>query len=389
MPNQKPMKWPLPEVVHPTETICYKIHVPRERHYIGAFLGAMFLLSKPYAWGDDDAHTALQVGAVWRAIFDQLVAGDCEPSAPLGQGGAEDTEMAIRQNPDNPCEIQSSADGTHWCTFIDLSLCFGNPPQPGGGSDQPQPGACASYHAQMLGNGFWLLPTGVSSGDTIEVSGASGVTYNGDHLSWYCPDGSTFILGACTSLTQTDSGNPLPTVFRSKLIAKIGSTFYDVFGGTFTVPSGHTNDPVTFQVNAATLSNNSGSIEFDVEVCNNQSGNVGITYSHGSGPASVPFGSVITLTAQDIGSDVRFDVTFDHPVKLTVISQSGYANTATPGPGDVWCGWSLGGVQVGTLADPPATLPTDFPSPQTMDAIGMDTGGPGTVFTVLVRLDNP
>lgn len=75
MPHQKPMKWPLPETLHPAGRVCYQVSIPNEVHYIGAFLGAMFLLTKPYAWADDPDHTAIEVGAVWRDIYNELAPG--------------------------------------------------------------------------------------------------------------------------------------------------------------------------------------------------------------------------------------------------------------------------------------------------------------------------
>src|SRR5258706_908137 len=47
-----------------------------------------------------------------------------------------------------------------------------------------------------------------------------------------------------------------------RLVAEIGGTFYDVFGTMFTVPAGHTNDPVVFQLNSADISIDGGSIAF-------------------------------------------------------------------------------------------------------------------------------
>src|SRR5262249_21564671 len=55
-----------------------------------------------------------------------------------------------------------------------------------------------------------------------------------------------------------------------KIIAQIGSTFYDVYGSLFTVPGGITNQQVQFQVNLADISGNAGQFTFDVTVCNNQ-----------------------------------------------------------------------------------------------------------------------
>lgn len=379
----------LPTVVNPPDTICYQIEVPNDPAYIQAFYGVLYDLTLWTSWQRDTAHTGILAADVWKKIWLYVVThpNNCGPAVMVGADTGDD--MAIRQNPDNPCEIQSSADGTHWCTFIDLSLCFGVPQQPGGGQTQPKPGECAKYHAMLPGDQTWLLPTGVSTGDTIEVSAAGGSTNDAGTVDWYCPDGSQFILGFCTGFSSLSGSDPLPSVKHQKLIALIGSTYYDVFNGIFTVPAGHSNDQVTFQVNNNSLTGNSGSYEFDVNVCNNGSSLINITYSHGSGPTSVPYGSAIIITAQDIGSDVRIDASFDRPVKTTILAESGYANTGTPGPGNVWCGGTLGTTQIFTLANPPNTTPLDWPANSTITSFGMDTGAPGSVFTITIQLDHP
>jgi len=269
MPKQKPLKWSLPDVVHPPDSVCFQINVPNNLAYIGAFYGAMFLLTKPYAWADDAAHTALEVGAVWRDIFYNLVKNNC--SAPVQIiGGGGDEEMAIRQNPDNPCEIQSSQDGIHWCTFIDLSLCTPKPNQPGDGAPQPSPGGgCQTYHG-VMGANKWYLPTVVNTGDTILISGATGAWNDGAEIAWRCHDGGTFFAGKCTGITALDGADPLPTEPHMCMIAEIDGSFYNISSGLFTVPGGVTNASVTLQANDSTLTDDPGNIEFDVTVCNNQ-----------------------------------------------------------------------------------------------------------------------
>jgi len=161
-----------------------------------------------------------------------------------------------------------------------------SPGQPGAGSPQPTPGGgCQLYHANLPGNGVWLLPTTVSTGDTLLISGEVGVSYNNVSLDWYCPDGSVFFAGLCTGITQLDGGNPLPSVPTNKIIAFIGGTAYDVEGPMFTVPGGISNQQVQFQVNIASLSDGGGSVGFDVEVCNNQLGTFTHTFDFTTSPS--------------------------------------------------------------------------------------------------------
>jgi hypothetical protein len=298
MPKQAPMKWPLPTIVHPAKTVCYTIRVPKERHYIAAFLGAIFLLSKPYAWADDPDHTALEVGAVWRDIFDRLLAGNCDfPPPNPAQGGGVDVEMSIRQNPDNPCELQFSADGTDWCTWADISKCLPAPAQPGKGAPQPQPGGgCVIYPGSFQGSGSWLLPTRVSTGDVINITEYDGAVDDGSQ-TWYCANGQLFELGDCVGSTTTSSGAPLPSAPYMSLIAKIGASYYQIIPGPFTVPSGHSNDMVTFIANDGNRSDNDGSWTFQVQICNNQAGSWTSTLDF----TQQPFDSVVTI---DVGSYV-------------------------------------------------------------------------------------
>jgi len=262
-----PLRWDLPDVINPPTSVCYKINVPNDRKHIGAFLGAMFLLTKPYAWANDPGHTALEVAAVWRVIFDQLVKGSCgdEPTFSIGTDGNED--FMIRQNPDNPCILESSVNGTDWCQWADLSLCA-DIAQPGGGAEQPGAGQCSTYHAQMAANNKWILPTVVKTGDTIEVLGLTGATNDGSS-NWFCPNGLIFFAGACVGVSHLDGSDPLPTAPHQSLIANIAGTYYSMIGGTFTVPGGIANEQVIFQINDASLSDDSGSLTWDAKVCNN------------------------------------------------------------------------------------------------------------------------
>lgn len=290
------MRWVLPEVVHPPDTICFKIQVPNERAYIGAFYGAIFALSKPYAWQDDLAHTAIDVGRVWADIFFALRPNSCDCPEPPRGGLSEDFEMPLRVDCD--CNVfVTCCDGTEkqLLTADQVQQLLG---QPGAGSPQPAPGGgCQTYKATLPGAGIWLLPTSVSTGDTIDVSNAVGATTTGSSGIWYCPDGEQFFAGACVGFAGTIGTDPLPAVNHMKLVAKVGSTFYDVFGPTFTVPSGHDHDPVFFQVNDDDLTDNNGSMTFDVIVCNNEAA----PWSHSINLRLAPGGFTASNGGQWIG----------------------------------------------------------------------------------------
>ena len=265
-----PAKWTLPDELHPARTICYQIEVPDNIYYRAAFMGALYNLTSARFWQDDLAHTALQVALVWQEIYDNIRRGNCGRDSAFAIGTDGD-ELMIRQNPTNPCILESSVNGTEWCQWADLSLCVPGGSQPGNGSPQPIPGSCQTYHAQMPANNKWIAPTIVNAGDTVAVANASGASNDGTLSPWRCPNGLTFFAGACVGFGGPEAGDPLLTANHLQLIANIGGTYYALSDGIITVPSGVVNAEIVFQVNDGTLGDNAGSLTFDVTVCNNQS----------------------------------------------------------------------------------------------------------------------
>lgn len=273
-----PSRLVLPKTVDPEKTRCFVVTVPDEPYHIAAFKGAIFRLAKAYTWQNDTAHTAKAVAAVWMKIFDTLQ--ECATMFPVEVGGAGgDDEIMIRQNPDNPCELQSSADGTNWCTFADFSKCFNFGTQGGPGAPQPPTGGGEQQYCNALSaSGLLLLPTLVNTGDVITLS-ASGAGWDGAEFDfgplWRCPDGEQFIAGACVGFTTLDGGDPVPTSPHMCLLYLIGSTYYEATP-TFTVPGGVINQQVQIQVNDISLTNNQGSYQICATVQNNGLG----TFTH-------------------------------------------------------------------------------------------------------------
>lgn len=185
----------------------------------------------------------------------------------------------IRQNPDNPCLLESSIDGEEWCVFADISKCLPPSNQPGPGAPVPPQGGCETYHAAMNASGGWFAPPSVSSGDTIEILFTSGATNDGGNAPWRAADGGQVLFGQNTGVKVFNGSDPLPLVAHLKLIAMIGGTPYDVFqSGAFTVPGGISNEQLVFQVNDDVLGNNQGDLVFDVKICNNQTSAWEIVY---------------------------------------------------------------------------------------------------------------
>jgi len=205
------------------------------------------------------------------------------PQAYPGVGGGD--EFMLRQNPDNPCELQSSVDGVTWCTWADLSKCKPNVTQPGGGSPQPPPqGGQACYHGIVAASEQWLVPAVVNAGDQITFSNVSGAGADGgiDGL-WYCPNGQTFFAGACIGVPGVKTADIANTIAHMRLIVNINGVWYDAYNTGFTVPGGVVNSPVIVQINDSNIADNSGSYAFDVCLTNNtqaeweQTFNFGVT----------------------------------------------------------------------------------------------------------------
>lgn len=258
---------PTPSDLNPPDTVCLQIEIPNDRQWIAAFYDAVEQLSYWYAWDRDDAHTGREVAARWWRAF--LTIRKCREAAPKDGCCDGSEETLIRQNPDNPCLLESSSDGIHWCTLFDQSLCTPENGQPGSGARQPLPGGGEEcYHADFPATMQWNLPTVVSAGDTIEVKNTGGQATDAPNHVWYCPNGQLFFAGKCISTPFTQGGDPAAAANHMTIVCQISGVWYSC-DSPITVPGGVSSAPVVFQVNDGTLSDNSGGYNFDVCVTNN------------------------------------------------------------------------------------------------------------------------
>jgi hypothetical protein len=241
--------------------------VPDEPQHVAAFLGCLYNLTSARFWADDIDHTAKQVAAVWQAIYDDLER--CNNAPNTGFAGAEGgDEYMLRQDPANPCKLQTSVNGTDWCDWADLSLCITGA-QPGAGAPQPGAGGGSEcYTGKLQANGKFLIPVTVNTGDTLTAQSLQGAGNDGGS-HWYCPDGNIFFAGACVGGAEPNTPDPLNTANHMAIIVEIGGTFYDLSAGTVTVGGGVVNAQPVVQVNDDTLSDNSGEYTLSVCVTNN------------------------------------------------------------------------------------------------------------------------
>lgn len=265
-------RWALPGVLEPENTRCFLIEIPDDVLYIAAFKGALYDLCKPYAWGNDDAHSALTAANRMLLAYYGIQEVDCE-------GGS----MQLRAC-ESGCGIEYSTDGVTW-TCIDLAGCIetiwdeklagafddgvlGQGVSQGGPQSPPIPGQCHTYHVRLEGRDQWRCPSPIREQDTVHILRSTGGWSDGSP-AWYCPDGATYILGACIPAQRSHvAGDPLnPAAYHMEVIGKFGTTYFNPLDSLYTVPNGTALTDFTLQANDATLSDNVGSIEFDVEVC--------------------------------------------------------------------------------------------------------------------------
>lgn len=296
--------WMLPENID-APTRCYQIEIPDDPLYIAAFMGALWELQYWWNWQRDPDHKAIQVAKRLRPLLENIRYCDGTPVNTGFAGAGGDDEIMLRQNPENPCELQNSVDGVTWCTWADLSLCV-QTDQPGDNSRQPSPGGGEQcYTAKLMANGQWLLPTSVNTGDTLMLTKPGGAATGGT-INWYCPNGNAFVAGVCIPGTGGyASGDPVALAFHMAVVVKIAAVYYVITPDVlFTVPAGVSNAQVVFQVNDSVLTDNAGDYSFEVCVKNNQASNWSHTFAFPATAANFgaqsytpgsPPGSVYTL----------------------------------------------------------------------------------------------
>lgn len=289
-------RFQIPDVIDPPNTICLTMTVPDDPIHIANLLGALYGLCFGPNYTSDNAHSATELVQVWRRYYSTIKLDNCPVPGDTPLIDEYEDEMSLCEQ----LRFQNGVLQAYCCgKWEDItgqpSQGIGGGGQPGAGSPQPAPGGgCQDYQGNMGGAAPWYLPTSVSTGDTIDVHDISGAFYDAFNSRWFCPDGSEFFV-TCIGISFTDSGSQMPTVSTGRLIAKIGSVYYDVQGSTFTVPGGHTNDPVQFEMNTPTPAGSGGNVAFTVTVCNNQAGSWSHVFDFTTNPYTAFF-SLPTLS---------------------------------------------------------------------------------------------
>jgi len=263
-----PLRRTLPDEINPPKRLCFEVEVPDNKYHIAAFRGAILSLASAIGWQNDMAHTAKEVALVWRDVYDKIKLCQGE-NINLGID-IEESEMNLRVDPDNPCIIQAWCID-HWEEWFNASNCAPSAVAQPSGEGEITVGTCKEWNVVLRGNDRWLLPVPVQGDYTIEVTEASG-GWNDGTPEWFCANGFTYILGACTTGSGGTEGDPRPDLDHMRLLASIDGTFYDAIDNLIAVPSSVEDGTVEFQANDETLSDNGGSISFKVRVCANSAG---------------------------------------------------------------------------------------------------------------------
>lgn len=254
----------------PLVTVCFNAA------WLPYVLGCLKQLMLQATWQTTDPAVINLVQERAATLMYLFIKGCNLPESGAPGGGPDGEDGMWRQDPDNPCLLQFSADGQCWCTVFDASKCNPNPTQPSGGSNRPQPGQSFSDCYSLQANGVLNLPYPVYPGDTVEITSADGAGSDAPGLAnWFCPNGTPYVFGQCEGFGGPLSGDPAPSVDHMRLIFNVGGSYSDGMGGAITI-GGSGPQSVGIQVNDADISNNPGSYKVCVKVTNNQE----TTWSH-------------------------------------------------------------------------------------------------------------
>lgn len=258
-------------------TVCFN------KDWLPVVLGCLIQSTLATTWqgSQDDVNLALQEANDLILIFQKALPG-CQTKNPAFSGAVP--KLMFRQDPDNPCLLQSSADGVNWCTWADISKCQVNA-QPGNKSPQPASGQCQNFHGTIHMTDAWLLPVPVNTGDQITVRNLYGSwSPTAFTTIWDCPDGNLFFAGNCIDGTSSiDSGAPDPTAPLNGTVLFDGTNYYDVSAAAgvdvpvvVTIAPGVTNAQLIVRANFHGGVDPAGEAQFDIQICNN----VPATWTH-------------------------------------------------------------------------------------------------------------
>lgn len=265
----------IPDIPEPEGTRCVTLVVPDNLGHLAALAGALRELTKWSNWALDSEHNATKCAKLWAQLLNDN---------PVGYGECPDMGQQLSFSQEGCLMIVTDTNDPEFSFIYDPSPCIreisneeinnsrddgntsGGGQQPGQGTGTP--GACYMYHVHLNGNDRYRIPFTLQSGDTITISNARGAWSDNNDVGslWFCSDGDQFVLGACVDWTNLVETDPLPTVNHMRLVGQFGETWADMHNDSYVVPAGSDIEGY-IQANDVYIGDNTGSIEFDIEVC--------------------------------------------------------------------------------------------------------------------------
>lgn len=260
----------LPIVMNPPDSLCFLVRVPNDQGHLAAFFGAIHDLSNWTSWQRDALHQGKDAAAVWRDIYTSLVPQICNP--PVITGSEVDLGSPLRI--DCNCNVfVTCCDGTEKQILTSTQVQALIQGSAVNGAPQPTPGGgCQIYNLTINGGQLQIVPTTVSTGDTIQLTAATGASTQ-DGVGWQCTDGEIYFAGSCVGGGVTNGGAYVPTAKIGKPVLYLNGVYHDLtIGVPYTIPAGISNITPMLVLNYVSSNPISGQVECTVQVCNNQAG---------------------------------------------------------------------------------------------------------------------
>jgi len=158
--------YPVPDPVDPGDYSCFRVYVPRDTLYIGAFWTAYQYFTSWIAWARDPLKKGKQAAEVWRRGYD-IARQEFERT----KGVCTMAIINIRAKPLNPCIIQYQTDDNVWHDGPDVSCCSGG--GGGGCGDAYRIGADGSVERYDPATDSWSnTAPGITPGDAQNIPAA-------------------------------------------------------------------------------------------------------------------------------------------------------------------------------------------------------------------------
>lgn len=273
----------LPPNPAPTGTRCLQIDVPNDDYWVRDFYSVIESeLAKWIAWERDPGKHATIVAQRWKIALATL--RYCTESVPVVSTPSEEKNMPeIRTVCDNNVtyvEVKVCACPETWLRLANADqITAGGQPAPAGGGAPPG-GGTQKTCAKLQASGQILLPTLISTGDTIILNSCDGAWWDGGEFDFgplyrFGSNGDQYVGGIDAGFPHVTGTDPAVTANHMTVIAAIGSTPTYLalpIGVAVTIPSGHSKEQVYIQCNDTAISNNQGSCDVCVTVTNNAAG---------------------------------------------------------------------------------------------------------------------